>query len=81
MERYEIGQLKLAGIVWDVKEPKAMVEDATGLGYIVKIGTSIGANEGKVKAIRPTEVVIEEKYTDFYGATKSREVSMKLPTD
>ena len=81
LERYEIGQLKLVGIIWDVKEPKAMVEDATGLGYIVKPGTPIGPNEGKVKAIKPTEVVIEESYIDFYGAKKSREVGMKLPVE
>jgi type IV pilus assembly protein PilP len=78
LERYEIGQLKLVGVVWDVEEPKAMVEDATGLGYIIKVGTPIGANEGKVKSIKPTEVVIEESYTDFYGARKSREISIKL---
>lgn len=81
LERYEIGQLKLVGIVWDIKEPKAMVEDAIGLGYIIKIGTPIGPNEGKVKAIKPTEVVIEESYTDFYGARKSQEISMRLPAE
>ena len=81
MERYDIGQLKLVGIVWGIKEPRAMVEDATGLGYIVKIGTLIGPNEGKVKAIKPTEVVIEESFVDFYGARKTQEVSMKLPAE
>ena len=81
LERYELGQLKLVAIVWDIKEPKAMVEDGTGLGYIVKIGTLIGSNEGKVKAIKPAEVVIEEHVTDFYGARKSQEVSMKLPVE
>src|SRR3972149_856205 len=81
LERYELGQLKLVGIIWGIKEPRAMVEDATGLGYVVKIGTLIGPNEGKVKAIKPTEVVIEEQVTDFYGARKSQEVSMKLPVE
>lgn len=78
LERYELGQLKLVGIVWDVKEPKAMVEDAAGLGYIIKVGALIGTNEGKVKTIRPNEVVIKETYTDFYGARKSREVKLRL---
>jgi type IV pilus assembly protein PilP len=78
LERYELGQLKLVGIVWDVKEPRAMVEDAAGLGYIVKVGTPIGPNDGKVKQIKPNEVVIEEQYVDFYGARKVRQVSMKL---
>lgn len=81
LERYELGQLKLVAIVWDIKEPKAMVEDGTSLGYIVKIGTLIGPNEGKVKAIKPTEVIIEERFTDFYGARKNQEVSMKLPVE
>ena len=81
LERYELGQLKLVGIIWGIKEPKAMVEDAIGLGYIVKVGTLIGPNEGKVKAIKPTEVVIEEHVTDFYGARKSQEVSMRLPVE
>jgi type IV pilus assembly protein PilP len=81
LEQFELAQLKLVGIVWDSKEPKAMVEDTSGLGYIIKIGTPIGANEGKVKAIKPDEVVIEEHYTDFYGARKSREFNMKLPVE
>lgn len=81
LERYDLGQLKLVGIVWNIKEPRAMIEDAAGLGYIIKIGTPIGANEGKVAEIKPTEVLIKESYIDFYGARKSREVSMKLPKE
>jgi len=81
LERFELGQLKLVGIVWDIKEPRAMVEDGLGLGYIVKVGTPIGPNEGKVKAIKPREIVIEETYTDFFGARKSRQVSKPLPAD
>lgn len=81
LERYEIGQLKLVGIIWGIKEPRAMVEDATGLGYILKVGTPIGPNEGRVKAIKPDEIVIEESVVDFYGARKSQEISMKLPVE
>ena len=78
LERYDLGQLKLVGIVWDTKAPRAMVEDAAGLGYVVGVGTPIGPNDGKIREIRPTEVVIEENYIDFYGARKNRRVSMKL---
>ena len=81
LERYELGQLKLVGIVWDIKEPTAMVEDAAGLGYIVKVGTPIGANEGKVKAIKPAQLVIEEIQTDFFGNRKKRQITMKLPSE
>jgi type IV pilus assembly protein PilP len=81
LERYELGQLRLVGIVWHVKEPNAMVEDSVGLGYVIKVGTPIGANEGKVKAIKPNEVVIEEAYVDLFGAKKKREVSIKLSVE
>ena len=81
LERYELGQLKLVGIVWDIKEPRAMVEDGAGLGYIVKIGTPIGTNEGKVRVIKPTEILIEESTIDFYGVRKNRKVRMKLHTE
>lgn len=81
LERFDIGQLKLVAIIWNTKEPRAMVEDNAGLGYVVKVGTPIGSNQGKVKAIKSTEVVIEEVYTDFYGAKKNRDVSMKLQVE
>jgi Tfp pilus assembly protein PilP len=76
-----LGQLKLVGVVWHVKEPNAVIEDSVGLGYIIKIGTPIGANEGKVKTIRPNEVIVEEAYVDLFGAKKKREVSIKLSVE
>lgn len=81
LERFELGQLKLVGIVWDVKDPRAMIEDNAGLGYVIKVGTPIGANDGKVKAIHRNEVVVEEFFSDDFGARKKREVGMKLATD
>jgi type IV pilus assembly protein PilP len=81
LERFELSQLKLVGIIWDPKQPRAMVEDNAGLGYTLKVGTPIGSNEGKVKAIHRNEVVIEEFYSDVSGARKSRDVGMKLVTD
>ncbi len=78
LERYDLGQLKLVGVIWDVKTPNAMVEDSTGLGYVVRIGTPIGNNEGKVKAIEQSGLVIEEIQYDFYGAKKKVERNMKL---
>lgn len=81
LERFELSQLKLVGIVWDVKAPRAMVEDSGGLGYVVKVGTPIGSNDGKVKAIYRNEVVVEEFYSDDYGARKRRDVGMKLLTE
>lgn len=81
LERYELGQLNLVGIVWDIKEPTAMVEDSSGLGYVVKVGTLIGSNDGKVKEIKRDGLIIEELFVDLYGAKKRREVSMRLAVE
>jgi Tfp pilus assembly protein PilP len=81
LERFELGQLKVVGVVWDIKEPRAMIDDSEGLGYIVKVGTPMGVNEGKVKAIGRNAIVVEELYEDNHGARKKRDVSMRLATE
>jgi Tfp pilus assembly protein PilP len=81
LERLDLAQLKLVGIVWDIKEPRAMVEDSAGLGYVVKVGTLIGSNDGKVKAIHRNQIVVEEFANDIYGIRKKHDVSMGLATE
>jgi Tfp pilus assembly protein PilP len=81
LERLDLSQIKVVGIVWDIKEPRAMVEDTAGLGYVIKVGTPIGSNDGVVKAIYRNQVVVEEMTTDNYGTQKKRDVSMTLATE
>jgi type IV pilus assembly protein PilP len=81
LERFEIGQLKLVGVVWNVKEPTALVEESSGLGYMVKVGTPIGSNDGKVREVRRDSLIVEEFFVDLYGAKKRREVSMRLAVE
>ena len=65
----------------DEAQVRAMIEDTAGLGYVVKIGTPIGSNDGKVKTIHRDQIVIEENYTDAYGGQKKRDVRMRLSTE
>jgi type IV pilus assembly protein PilP len=81
LERFELGQLKIVGIIWDLKEPRALIEDTAGLGYVVKVGTPIGSNDGTVKAIGRSQVIVEEFYEDASGAKRKRDVSMRLSTE
>ena len=81
LERYELGQLKVVGVIWDVKQPNAIVEDAAGLGYVVRTGTAIGSNEGKIKKIHPAGLVVEEFETDLFGTKRKIERTMKLATE
>jgi len=81
LERFELGQLKIVGIIWDLKEPRALIEDTAGLGYVVKVGTPMGSNDGTVKVIRRNEVIVEEFYEDARGEKRKRDVSMRLSTE
>jgi len=80
LERYEIGQLKLVAIIYDTREPRAVVEDDTGLGYIVRVGTAIGLNGGQVRAIERGQVLVEEDSVDFYGDRHPSSVVLQLRT-
>lgn len=81
LQRYEIGQLRLVGVIYDLAPPRAMVEDSSGLGFIVMPGTAIGPNGGVVTAIRPRQVVVEEWQTDVIGQRHKKEFLLELPSD
>jgi type IV pilus assembly protein PilP len=80
LQRYEIGQLHLVAIIYDTAEPRAVVEDEQGLGYIVKVGTPIGPSGGVVRAIDRGRVLIAEQSVDYYGEQRLNEVTMELRT-
>jgi Tfp pilus assembly protein PilP len=81
LEGYELGQLKLVGIVRDAGTARAMVEDSAGLGYIVTSGTPIGSSGGIVRTIETRRVLIDETTTNFYGEKQAKEVVMELPQE
>lgn len=81
LQRYELGQLRLVGIIQKIDPPRAMVEDSAGLGFILTPGTPIGRNGGVVAEIRHREVVVEEWHTDVIGKRHRAEIVMALPTD
>ncbi len=81
LERYELGQLRLVGVVHQLTPPRAMVEDSAGLGFILTPGTPVGPNGGIVTEIRPREVVVEEWHTDVIGQEHRTEHVLELPAD
>jgi type IV pilus assembly protein PilP len=79
LQRFSIDQLKLVGIIWGISNPRAMVEDPGGKGHVLKRGTLIGRNWGKVSRIKQDEVIIAEEYRDIDGRLVVNEISLKLP--
>ena len=78
LEQYDVGALKLVAVIYDTQNPKAMVEDDTGLGFTVGVGTRIGNQGGVVKIIEPERVIVEEEFVDFYGEKKKSEIVLRL---
>lgn len=78
LQLYDLGELRLVGVIMLPGKKVAMVEDPTGKGYNVKEGTLIGKNEGKVVEIKKDEVVVEEKYIDETARTKTRNSFLKI---
>jgi type IV pilus assembly protein PilP len=78
LQRFDIGQLKLVGVIWEAEEPRALIEDSGGLGYIITRGTLIGSKGGIVKTIEPKRITIEEYQTDFFGKRQAQERELRL---
>ena len=81
LERIDLKQVKLVALIWNVHNPRAMVEDAGGKGYIIAKGTPIGKSRGIVTQITSAGVVVNEKYETPAGKVGTRDVTLKLYPD
>jgi type IV pilus assembly protein PilP len=78
LERVDLSQLKLTAIIRTPSGFKAMVEESTGKGYIVGMGTYMGIHSGKVVNILKDRVVVEEEVEDVLGNVVSRNSELKF---
>ncbi len=78
LERYDLGQLKLTAVLAGFGEPRAIVENASGKGFPVKVGTKIGRNNGTIVEIDNQKVVIRERFVNFTGDEQVKDVELRL---
>ncbi len=80
LESFQLDSLKLVAILFDAeaqgwapsnRDLVAMVEDPDGIGHIIRVGSYMGVNEGRVVRIRDGEVVIEEPATKPNDSTRT----------
>lgn len=81
LQRYELPQLRLTGVIVDLLPPRAMLQDNSGMGFIVTPGTPIGRRHGVVKSIEPRRIVVEELVLDYYGREQLHQVVIEMPKD
>lgn len=81
LERIALGQLKLTAIIIgnpQVNNDLAMVEDSRGKGYVVRAGTYVGQNGGRISRILPDKVIVEKPHRDVFGKTSVRETELQI---
>ena len=78
LERYNLFDFKLSGVVWGGFGYNAMLEGPDGKGYFVRTGTIIGPNKGVIKKITQTKMVVEEKFKNFSGEIERKEIVIEL---
>lgn len=79
LQSFDLGQLRLIGVIIGKGEPRAMVSAPDGKSYILKKGIKVGRNDGVVVGIKADEVQIEERYYDFSGEIRKSIESIQLP--
>ena len=78
LERVDLSQLKLTGIIRSPQGNKALVEEATGKGYVVGVGTYLGNQGGKITEILDDRLIVEEEIESPLGEIKKVPRQLKL---
>jgi type IV pilus assembly protein PilP len=78
LEKIELSQIRLVAVIIMKNKQIAMVEEASGKGYEVGIGTYIGKNQGRISEIRKSSIVVKEITRDFKGRLKEHVQEIKL---
>lgn len=79
LQKFDLGQFQLVGVIIGKGAPRAMVVAPDGKGYILRMGTKIGKNNGRVVKISLDGVVVKEKFYDFAGTVRTKMAQIKLP--
>ena len=77
MRQFEPGQLRLVAILESPRKKIAMVEDVTGRGYTISVGTPIG-RRGVVTQITRQQVIITETARTRAGKEIKNTIVMRL---
>jgi hypothetical protein len=78
LEKFDLSQLDIAGVVWKGDKRRVLVMDPSGQGYVIQEGDRIGKNNGHVLEIRDSSMLVREAYVDFAGEKTMKEIEMRI---
>lgn len=81
LEKVDLSQLRLEGVLLAPGGNRAMVAEASGKGYIVSVGTFIGTRSGRVTQILKDRMIVEEEVENVLGKVtlQNRELKLQKP--
>jgi len=78
LEQFDVNQLDLVAVVWKTGSARALIQDPSGSGFIVGMGTRLGKNDGEVIQIDDNLLVVKETYVDFLGQKTTKDIEMRI---
>ena len=79
LQRFDLGELKLTGVIWDVKRPRALIETPDKTTHVVGLNAKLGPKNGYIATIREGEIVVVET-EDQNGKLSSTSTVVKITT-
>lgn len=81
LERFELSQITLEGIISGISDPKATVTVPGGESFLVRKGMRIGREGGRVARITSNELVVAEEQRGDDGVVHVRETALTIRTE
>jgi len=76
LQRLELSDVKLIGIVSDASGYYGLIQTPDGKGYTVRVCTLMGTNNGTIKSIAEQRIVVAEPTIDITGKMTSRDIEI-----
>jgi type IV pilus assembly protein PilP len=78
LQRVQISDLKLLGIMWGGYGYYGLVRTPDGKGYTVKEGMHMGTNNGVITTITDKAIIVSEPSIDIMGNKSTKDVEILL---
>lgn len=76
---FDVSQFRVIGVITGGKENQAMVVDPNGKGYVLKVGMTIGKNDGRIVSISAGGVDVLEQFRDDNGKLRKEHIKISMP--
>jgi Tfp pilus assembly protein PilP len=78
LEEFDVSQLSVVGVVWNIGNARALIQDPSGQGFIVSEGARVGKNDGRIIKIDDSVVVVKETYVDLMGQEATKDIELRI---